>query len=35
MAITRKILILIYTLWKNDEAYDPEYYKNERIALQN
>lgn len=35
VAIMRKILILIYTLWKNDKPYDPEYYKNERIALKN
>lgn len=27
MAVMRKLLILIYTLWKNDTVYDPEYYK--------
>lgn len=35
MAIMRKILILIYALCKNDKPYDPEYYKYERIGLQN
>lgn len=27
VAIERKLLVLIYTLWKNDERYDPELYK--------
>lgn len=35
MAVMRKLLILIYTLWKNDSVYDPEYYKKERICFQN
>ncbi len=35
MAVMRKLLILIYTLWKNDSVYDPEYYKKERISFQN
>lgn len=26
-AVQRKLLILIYTLWKNNEKYDPNYYK--------
>ena len=25
VAIQRKLLVLIYTLWKNDTAFDPEY----------
>lgn len=35
MAVMRKLLILIYTLWKNDTMYDPEYYKKERMSFQN
>ncbi|MFB6307354.1 MAG: hypothetical protein ABEH43_10285, partial [Flavobacteriales bacterium] len=25
VAVQRKILVLIYTLWKKDEMYDPEF----------
>lgn len=28
VAVMRKILIIIYTLWKKNESYNPEYYKN-------
>ena len=35
VAVMRKLLILIYTLWKNDTAYDPQYYKKEKISFQN
>jgi len=27
-AIQKKLLIIIYTLWKKKEAYDPEYLKS-------
>lgn len=33
IAVMRKLLILIYTLWKNDTVYDPEYYKKENQTL--
>ncbi len=34
VAVMRKLLILIYTLWKNDTAYDPDYYLfNKSIAI--
>jgi transposase len=32
-AIQRKILILIYTLWKTGENYDPDFNKNRLIAI--
>ena len=25
VAVQRKLLVLIYTLWKNDSEYDPRY----------
>ena len=31
VAVQRKLLILVYTLWKNDTTYDPDYY-NKKIA---
>lgn len=31
MAIMRKLLILIYTLWKNDTEYDPNYFCKQAI----
>ena len=27
-AVQRKLLVLIYTLWKNDQVYDPKYEEN-------
>ena len=33
VAIERKLLILIYTLWKNDQVYDPERYKKIGSAI--
>lgn len=30
VALQRKLLILIYTLWKKDEGYDELYYKTSR-----
>ena len=35
VAVMRKLLVLIYTLWKNDVAYDPEYYKKSGVVIQN
>ena len=29
VAVQRKLLVLIYTLYKNNEAYDPNYYQNQ------
>lgn len=37
-AIQRKLLVLIYTLWKKDEAYDPHYHErktNEAVSEKN
>ena len=31
VAVQRKLLILVYTLWKNDTEYEPDYY-NKKIA---
>ena len=28
VAVMRKLLILIYTLWKNDSEFDPDYEQN-------
>jgi transposase len=33
VAIERKLLVLIYTLWKSDEKYDPESYKKIGSAI--
>jgi len=34
VAVQRKLLILIYTLWKTDQAYDPLYQHNSQIFLE-
>ena len=31
VAIQKKLLVLIYTLWKNDAVYDPDYYLNHSV----
>lgn len=31
VAIQKKLLVLIYTLWKNDAVYDPDYYLNGEV----
>ena len=31
VAIQKKLLVLIYTLWKNDAVYDPDYYLNQTV----
>ncbi len=31
VATQRKLLVLIYTLWKKEEKYNPEYYKKDNI----
>ncbi|MEL6986789.1 MAG: IS110 family transposase [Bacteroidota bacterium] len=33
VAIQRKLLVLIYTLWKNDTAFNADYYKEKNILL--
>ncbi len=33
VAIERKLLVLIYTLWKSNEKYDPESYKKIGSAI--
>jgi hypothetical protein len=33
VAIERKLLILIYTLWKSEEVYDPDRYKKIGSAI--
>ena len=32
VAVMRKILILVYTLWKNEQAYDPKHQWNEKAG---
>lgn len=34
VAVQRKLLVLIYTLWKNDEAYNPEYQQHAYKCLE-
>ena len=34
VAVQRKLLILIYTLWKKEERYNPEYYKDKFLLEQ-
>jgi hypothetical protein len=36
VAVQRKLLVLIYTLFKNKEAYDPDFYKkkNHKVCRQ-
>jgi len=31
VAIQKKLLVLIYALWKNDAVYDPDYYLNQAV----
>jgi len=33
VAVQRKLLILMYTLWKNEQNYDPEYEKKKQQRL--
>lgn len=33
VAVQKKLLVLVYSLWKNDEAYDPNYVEQNRVIV--